>query len=113
MGGYQSSSLTFWSYDQAVNRLIESISLMVESYSSIAIDLCYLERIAELDESKVAAFEFSLVGAGVGGGFSNTSELKELNFCQAMKRKDADEWLKEVENEKKCFNKYNALTPVP
>ena len=38
--------------------------------------------------------------------------MKVLNFRQAMKGKDAEEWLKEVKNEKKRFNKYNALTPV-
>ena len=95
-----------------VNRLIKSISSMIESNSSIAVDLRYLERMAELDVMEVTALELSLVGAGVGGGFSNTSELKVLNFRQAMKGRDAKEWLKEVENEQNRFNKYNALTPV-
>ena len=96
-----------------VNHLIETIASMIESDCSVAIDLRYLECFAELDNCEVATFELSLVGAGVGGGFSNTNELKVLNFRQAMKGKDAEEWLKEVKNEKKRFNKYNALTPVP
>ena len=61
-----------------VSRLIESILSMIESDASIAVDFQYLERMAELDETEVTAFELSLVGAGVGGGFSNTSELKVL-----------------------------------
>ena len=96
-----------------VNRLIKLISSMIESNSSVAIDLQFLKRLAELDNSEVATLELSLVGAGVGGGFLHTSVLNVLNFHQAMKGKDAEEWLKEVEDEKNRFDKYNALTPVP
>ena len=56
--------------------------------------------------------EFELVGAGIGGGFSHTSELKVMNYKQAMAGKDADEWKVEIANEKKRFDRFNAFTPV-
>ena len=96
-----------------VNRLIESISLMIEADSSTAINLRYLGQLAELDQSEIAAVEFSCVGAGVGGGFTDSSKLKVMNYHQAMKSKDKKEWELEIENEKKRFDKYSALSPVP
>jgi hypothetical protein len=30
--------------------------------------------------------EFGLVGAGIGGGFENTAELKVMNFNKAMRK---------------------------
>ena len=53
------------------------------------------------------------VVAGVGGGFSISSELKVLNDRKAMKRKDTKKWALEIKNEKKNFEKVNALSPVP
>ena len=44
--------------------------------------------------------EFSLVGAGVGGGIKHTKELWVLNFKKAMRSRDADEWCNEVNKEK-------------
>jgi hypothetical protein len=57
--------------------------------------------------------EVALIGAGVGGGISHTSQLKVLNYKKAMQSPDADEWRKEIQNEKARFDKYNALTAVP
>jgi hypothetical protein len=57
--------------------------------------------------------ELALIGAGVGGGIKHTSELKVLNYKKAMQSPDADEWRKEVRNEKARFDKYDALTAVP
>ena len=59
-----------------MNRLIESIGALKDVDQSIAIDLRYLESVAELDNKDIAALELSLVGTGVQGGFSNTSKLK-------------------------------------
>jgi len=44
---------------------------------------------AELD---AIMSEFQLVGAGIGGGFDHTSELSVMNFRQAMKTPDKDNW---------------------
>eukprot|EP01082_Thalassiosira_pseudonana_P003604 g3149.t1 g3149 contig12:1513564-1518213(-) len=56
--------------------------------------------------------EKMLIGAGVGGGFSNTNELKVMNYKQAMASEDADEWNDEIGNEHKRFKKFNAVAVV-
>ncbi len=47
-----------------------------------------------------------------GGSITHTSELKVLNYKKATQSPDAGEWLKEIENEKARFDKYNALMPI-
>ena len=85
-----------------------------------AVELRYLGEMAELDKVELAnmymslrSMELALIGAGVGGGIKHTSELKVLNYKKSMQSPDADEWRKEVRNEKARFDKYNALTAVP
>eukprot|EP00984_Skeletonema_dohrnii_P034690 scaffold33638_cov142-Skeletonema_dohrnii-CCMP3373.AAC.8 len=56
--------------------------------------------------------ESNLVGAGIGGGFEHTSELKTLNYKQAMSSDDAEDWKVEVVNEKARFDKYGVFTAV-
>ena len=87
---------------------------------ALAVELRHLGEMAELDHVKLAnmyqslcIMETALIGAGVGGGVRHTSELKVLNYKKAMRSPDADEWRKEVRNEKARFDKYNALTAVP
>ena len=46
------------------------------------------------------------------GGITHTRELKVLNYKKAMQSAVAGEWLKEIENEKARFDKYNVLTSV-
>jgi hypothetical protein len=43
--------------------------------------------------------EMAMVGAGVGGGFINTNELRTLTFDQLMASPDKNEWLKAVHEE--------------
>ena len=85
-----------------------------------AVELRYLGEMAELDRVELAntymalrSMEMALIGAGVGGGISHTSQLKVLNYRKAMQSPDADEWRKEIQNEKARFDKYNALTAIP
>jgi hypothetical protein len=53
----------------------------------------------------------AMVGAGVGGGFVNTNELRTMTFDEAMKSSDKDEWLKAVQEEYKNMSavKLNAI----
>ena len=88
--------------------------------TSSAVELRYLGSMAELDNYEVSVtqvtpqeIEMALVGAGVGGGFKNVSELKVLNFKQAMKSPDRDLYLANVKKEKERFDKYEVFTPVP
>ena len=46
-------------------------------------------------------------------GIKHTSELNVLNYKKAMRSPDAEEWHREIRNEKAQFKKYNALTAVP
>ena len=57
--------------------------------------------------------EVALIGAGVGGSISHTSQLKVLNYKKATRSPDAEEWRKEIKNKKAQFDKYNALTIIP
>ena len=75
---------------------------------------------AELDNHEIVTaavveenIAISQVGAGVGGGFENTSELKVMNYCEAMQSSDAEEWKAKVKNEKERFDKFNVITVVP
>ena len=43
--------------------------------------------------------ELANVGAGVGGGFENTKELKVMNYKEAINGPDGVRWQAEVENE--------------
>ena len=75
---------------------------------------------AEIDHGELAntymalrSMEVALIGAGVGGGISHTSQLKVINYKKAMQSPDAEEWRKEIQNNKARFAKYNALTAIP
>ena len=72
-----------------------------------AVELRYLGEMAKLDHGELAntymalqSMEMALIGAGVGGGISHTSQLKVLNYKKAMQSPDAEEWRKEIRNEK-------------
>lgn len=111
------------------------------SFQGAATELNYLGRLAELDKIEMNLVELSLiqsvfdlntddlddcmdakwalmldelqcVGAGVGGGFDHTDELRVMNYKQAMASKDADKWNEEVKNEYERFEKYKVFTPV-
>ena len=44
----------------------------------------------ELDNNEVKTenMELALIGAGIGGGFANTNELKVMNYKEAMQSLD-------------------------
>gem|GEM_PF-6951265 len=56
--------------------------------------------------------EIACVGAGVGGGFSNTSELKVMKYKEAMKTEERDRWAKAVEEEHQRMEKYKVWKQV-
>ena len=43
--------------------------------------------------------ELALIGASIGGGFKETSELHVLKFNQAMASPDKDKWEKAADEE--------------
>ena len=52
------------------------------------------------------------VGAGIGGGYASTTELKPMKYKEAMRSRDREEWKKAVEEEHNNMKKYNVWTPV-
>jgi len=56
--------------------------------------------------------EIACVGSGVGGGFSNTSELKVMKYKETMKTKERDKWAKAVEEEHQRMLKYKVWKQV-
>ena len=68
----------------------------------------------KLDNNEIRAenMELALVGAGIGGGFANTNELKVMNYKEAMQSPDRAEWEEEIESEFKWFEKFNVFTVV-
>jgi hypothetical protein len=56
--------------------------------------------------------EFANVGAGIGGGFKNTMELKPMKYKEAINGPDRKAWEKEIENEHARMVKNDAWEPV-
>ncbi len=54
----------------------------------------YYQCLEEADDNT----EFANVGAGVGGGFENTMELKPMKYEEAINGPDGKAWTKEIEN---------------
>ena len=71
----------------------------------------YVHQLLEINNSELASLELSLVGAGFGTEFG-TEDLKVLNYRQAMKAWDMDQWKVEIKNEFDRFEKFNVFTPV-
>ena len=69
------------------DRLIETMTLFTDADLSVSVtaaEIHYFGALAELDNEEIAAFELILVGAGLGGGFEKTTELKVMNFKEEM-----------------------------
>ncbi len=56
--------------------------------------------------------EFGCAGAGLGGGFINTSELHVMKYNQAMATPEAKQWEESVEQEHKRMTDYNVWKAV-
>jgi hypothetical protein len=67
----------------------------------------YYERLVE-----IGCVSMALVGAGVGGGFTNTQELHVMKDDEAMKTKDKKDWVKAVEEEHERMMKFKVFKPV-
>ena len=88
--------------------------------AAIAAEQNYYARMMELDEEEIDTemdisttyIEYANVGAGVGGGYENTNELKPMTYAQAMKSADAEAWKKEIANEHNRMVASNVFTAV-
>ena len=83
------------------------VDVATETEALVAKDTGYYDmfNVVDLDEVSLLAMhcmqvtEFANVGAGVGGGFKNTKELKVMNYKEAINGPDGVRWQAEVENE--------------
>ena len=83
-------------------RNIRAPARLIEEIGSIALDRA-IENIA---------FEIAAVGAGVGGGYANTAELRPMKYDEAMSGPDKEEWKKAVEEEHERMLTHKVWTPV-
>ena len=67
------------------------------------------EREALLELKKI---EVACVGAGIGGGFNNTAELKPMKYRQAMATSDKEKWNEAVELEHESIKRNRVWIPV-
>jgi hypothetical protein len=78
---------------------------LIEEMNAVAND--YEITLTPAEERHYAAMkeldELGLVGAGIGGGFVNTSELHVMRFNEAMLTGDEKEWNKAVNQEHDCM----------
>ena len=95
------------------------MDMMTVQCEGSAAEMRYLSNMTELEleemhvhELSVQDLELSAVGAGVGGGFKSTDELRVMNYKDAMNSEDAEAWKSEIKCEKDRFDKFGALTPV-
>ena len=56
--------------------------------------------------------ECSAIGAGIGGGFSNTNELKVIKYNQSINGLDEETWKAEIINEHSNMMKDKVFTVV-
>jgi hypothetical protein len=68
----------------------------------------YYQCLEDMDGKMV----FANVGAGIGGGFENTMELKPIKYQEAINGPDGKAWEKKIENEHDLMVKNNAWEPV-
>ena len=87
--------------------MYEIMAAMTKGMQGTAAELRYLGNMCEAYNCELVAtsitsdnLELSQVGAGLGGGFVNTSELKAMNYKEAMRSPDKEHWIEEVGNEK-------------
>ena len=116
-------------------RLIKAMNLLLEilSIPGTKTEIGYLSRLQSLGKEAInKSFKLGLMEASIGGTEGSNDivvwnteiklgiELdlvragigKIMNFHDAMKSKDSDKWLIEVEKEKQRFDKYNVVTIV-
>ena len=73
----------------------------------------YLCCMNELDNEEAKMnMEFNQVGAGVGGGFESTTELKPMKYREAMNGLDGAAWREEIENEHERMVKNNVFKVI-
>ena len=91
------------------NRLVETNTAAVNAEDVSG----YLKMIRGVNENEFEKEEFCAVGAGIGGGFTHTTELKVLKFDEAVNGPDKENWYKAIAEEHERFVKNGCFEEVP
>jgi len=86
---------------QPPRRLIEEMGAIAANYEIglTHAETNYYEAMREFPEGEFAPGELACVGAGLGGGFSDTHELHVMKYDEAMASADAEKWKVSVKKE--------------
>lgn len=91
---------------------------LIEEYGDISLSWAeanYLDQMVRhgIDyELGAMLTDTGMVGAGIGGGFTNTNELHVLKYNQAMSSPDSVKWKEAVKDEYDKMIKYGVFEPV-
>jgi hypothetical protein len=95
-------------YDPATEKMVAWNVMATEVDIDVkkTVDMGYYDilNVTDHDEITIIAvnhnlfFGFANIGAGVGGGFVNTQELRVMTYNEAIKEPDGNCWKEEVEN---------------
>ena len=100
-------------YDPATGKTVSwnvtasDVNVETETEALVVKETGYYDKFNLVDSTEVVMLamyhmqisELANVGAGVGGGFENTKELKVMNYKEAVNGPDGMHWQAEVENE--------------
>ena len=73
----------------------------------------FYQRLHELNELSLVQQEVGLIGAALGGGFDHTSELRVMNYKQAMATPDTPYWEEAVDEEHQKMVQYGVFKEIP
>lgn len=89
--------------------LAASSLVMEDTFSPEYLMALFNQMVAESDEPP----ELMNVGAGTGGGFTHTDELRTLNYKEAMRSPDRLEWEEAIRQEYLKFEKFGVFKVIP
>ena len=99
-------------------RLIEQANLTMTkseaNYCAAMITVATVQADGKATEAveNIRSQEFACVGAGIGGGFQNTKELRVMKYKEAMSTKDTAEWEAAVDQESDKMDKHTVFEPT-
>ena len=100
-------------YDPATGKTVtwNVTAAEVDVEGKMTVDMGYYDIFNVTDSAEITTIavnhnlftKISNVGAGVGGGFENTQELKVMTYSEAINGLDGGRWKAEVDNEYNCM----------
>ena len=89
-------------------RFVETMTTMHDAFNN-SYQNNYYDMITKIAKDDFEEGEICCVGAGLGGGFENTNELKVLTYDEAMDSKNRIKWEKAIDVEHDRFVKNNCM----